>query len=234
MILGGSGLVGMAIARQVLRLGPARLVITALTEGEVREGVDTLRPLAGDTVLESEWGNLFTPAAIKHAGRDTVLDDPDARGMMLDALFGPLSAQAVERDTLGEMILRHRPHIVVDCVNTATAFAYRNVFKSAAALREAARRGPVDQETVEKHLMTMTLPPLIHHSWVAMNAMMRVGTKVYLKVGTAGTGGMGLNIPFTHSEDRPSRQLLAKSSVAGAQTLLLYLLARTPGEPAVK
>lgn len=234
MILGGSGLVGMAIAREVLRLRPARLVITALTEGEVKEGLDALRPIAGDTVLESEWGNLFTPAAIKHANRDTVLDDAGARGMMLDALFGPLGAEAVERDTLGEMILRHRPQVVVDCVNTATAFAYQNVFKSAAALRQAARQGPVDQETVEKHLMTLTLPPLIHHTWVAMNAMMTVGTKVFLKVGTAGTGGMGLNIPFTHSEDRPSRQLLAKSSAAGAQTLLLYLMARTPGAPAVK
>ncbi|MBW3571006.1 MAG: short-chain dehydrogenase [Gemmatimonadetes bacterium] len=234
MILGGSGLVGLAIAREVLKLRPARLVITALTEDEVREGVEALRPVAGETVLESEWGNLFTPAAIKHAGRDTVLDDPDARGMMLDALFGPLSAEAVERDTLGEMILRHRPDIVVDCVNTATAFAYQNVFKSAAGLREAARRGPVDQETLEKHLITLTLPPLIHHTWVAMNAMMTVGTRVFLKVGTAGTGGMGLNIPFTHSEDRPSRQLLAKSSIAGAQTLLLYLMARTPGAPAVK
>ncbi|HEX2211294.1 MAG TPA: hypothetical protein VHG93_26655 [Longimicrobium sp.] len=234
MILGGSGLVGMAIAREVLKLKPARLVITALTEAEVLEGVEALRPLAGDTVLDSEWGNLFTPAAIKHAGRDHVLDDAGARGAMLDALFGPLGMEAVERDTLGEMILRHRPEIVVDCVNTATAFAYQNVFKSVSSLREAARRGPVDEETIEKHLITLTLPPLIHHTWVAMNAMMAVGTRVFLKVGTAGTGGMGLNIPFTHSEDRPSRQLLAKSSVAGAQTLLLYLMARTPGAPAVK
>ena len=234
MILGGSGLVGLAIAREVLQLRPERLVITALTEAEVREGIEALQPLAGDTVLESEWGNLFTPAALKTAGRDQVLDDPQARGAMLDALFGPLGMEAVERDTLGEMVLRHRPHIIVDCVNTATAFAYQNVFKSAASLREAARRGPVDLETVEKHLMTLAMPPLIHHMWVALNAMMTVGTKVYLKVGTAGTGGMGLNIPFTHSEDRPSRQLLAKSSVAGAQTLLLYLMARTPGAPAVK
>ncbi len=234
MILGGSGLVGMAIAREVLLLHPSQLVITALTEAEVQEGIDTLRPLAGDTELASEWGNLFTPAAIKHAGRDTVLDDPDARGTMLDALFGPLGDQAVQRDALGEMILRHRPEIVVDCVNTATAFAYQNVFKSAAGLREAARRAPVGLEAIEKHLIGLPLPSLIHHTWVAMNAMMSVGTRVYLKVGTAGTGGMGLNIPFTHSEDRPSRQLLAKSSVAGAQTLLLYLMARTPGAPAVK
>jgi hypothetical protein len=43
---------------------------------------------------------------------------------------------------------------------------------------------------------------------------------------------MGLNIPYTHSEERPSRTLLSKSAVAGAHSLLLYLVARTPGAPA--
>lgn len=234
MILGGSGLVGLAIAREILPLRPARVVIAALTEAEVREGIEALRPIAGDAELVAEWGNLFTPAALKHASRDTVLDDPAARGAMLDALFGPLGEDAVRADTLGEMILNHRPDIVVDCVNTATAFAYQNVFKSVNSLRDAAKAGPVDLETIEKHLVTLAMPPLIHHTWVGLAAMTSVGTRVYLKVGTAGTGGMGLNIPFTHSEDRPSRQLLAKSSVAGAQTLLLYLMARTPGAPAVK
>jgi hypothetical protein len=43
---------------------------------------------------------------------------------------------------------------------------------------------------------------------------------------------MGLNIPYTHSEERPSRMLLAKSAIAGAHSLLLFLLGRTPGAPA--
>src|SRR2546425_3181566 len=43
---------------------------------------------------------------------------------------------------------------------------------------------------------------------------------------------MGFNIPYTHSEERPSRPLLTKSAVAGAQSLLLFLLGRTPGAPA--
>jgi len=34
---------------------------------------------------------------------------------------------------------------------------------------------------------------------------------------------MGLNIPYTHSEEKPSRVLLSKSSIAGAHTLLLSL-----------
>jgi hypothetical protein len=87
---------------------------------------------------------------------------------------------------------------------------------------------------VEGLLATMYLPQLIRHVQIALDAMRRVGTGCYVKVGTAGTGGMGLNIPFTHSEERPSRMLLAKSSIAGAHSLLLYLMARTPGAPAVK
>ena len=235
LILGGSGLVGMAVARQLLPLRPAALVISALTEREAQEGLEALSPLAApETELAAEWGNLFVPTALKHADRDTVLDDPEARGAMVDELFGPLGAGAVQRNTLGDMILRHRPELVVDCVNTATAFAYQNVFKSSAALREAAGRAPVELEGVEKHLLTLTLPQLIHHVWIILHAMREARTQVYLKIGTAGTGGMGLNVPFTHSEDRPSRQLLAKSAVAGAHTMLLYLMARTPDAPAIK
>ena len=58
--------------------------------------------------------------------------------------------------------------------------------------------------------------------------MSEVGTHIYIKIGTSGTGGMGLNIPYTHSEEKPSRVLLSKSSIAGAHTLLLFLMGRTP------
>lgn len=234
LILGGSGLVGLAAARELLPHRPAALVIAALTEGEAREGVEALAPEAGGTELLAEWGNLFVPAALKDASRETLVNDPAARGMVLDGLYGPLGDEAVRANALGDLVIRHRPEIVIDCVNTATGFAYQNVFQSAAGLREAAGRGEVDAERVERHLMTLYVPHLIHHVYVALNSMMDVGTRVYIKVGTAGTGGMGLNIPFTHSEDRPSRPLLAKSAVAGAHTLLLYLMARTPGAPAVK
>ena len=234
LILGGSGLVGLAAARELLLHRPAAVVIAALTEGEARDGVETLRPDAAGTELLPEWGNLFVPAALKDAPREKLMNDADARGQVLDGLYGPLGGDAVRANALGDLIFRHRPEIVIDCVNTATGFAYQNVFQSVATLRDAARRDEVGGELVERHLLTLYLPNLIHHVYVALNAMMEVGTRAYLKVGTAGTGGMGLNIPFTHSEDRPSRQLLAKSAVAGAHTLLLYLMARTPGAPAVK
>src|SRR5260370_18770084 len=45
---------------------------------------------------------------------------------------------------------------------------------------------------------------------------------------------MGLNIPYTHSEDKPSAQLITKTAVAFAHTGLLFLMARTAGGPIVK
>jgi len=69
---------------------------------------------------------------------------------------------------------------------------------------------------------------------VLYQAMVKAGTSVYIKIGTSGTGGMGFNIPYTHSEEKPSRVLLSKSALAGAHTMLLFLMARTPGGPITK
>jgi hypothetical protein len=75
---------------------------------------------------------------------------------------------------------------------------------------------------------------LTRHVLLLHRAMCEVGTRLYLKIGTTGTGGMGLNIPYTHSEDKPSAKLLTKSAVAFAHTGLLFLMARTPHSPIVK
>ena len=236
LILGGSGLVGMAIARKLMPLRPHSLVLSALTRGEVEEAVEELAEEAREhgVALLPEWGDVFLPRALKDRRRGDLLEDEETRASLLDDLYGSAGADAVERSALGAVLLEHRPEVIVDCINTATVFAYQNVFASAVSLRERAASGAADRESVERHLATLYLPQLIRHVQLALEAMKRVQTRMYLKIGTAGTGGMGLNIPFTHSEERPSRMLLAKASVAGAHTLLLFLMARTPDAPAVK
>jgi hypothetical protein len=237
LILGGSGLVGMAVAREMMQFSPAKLIISGLLREETEAAVAELsREPALDTAtsLRATWGDLFLPDSLRGRSRADVLGDPAARALLLDGLYGELTDSVLEESALGALLLRERPHIVIDCVNTATAFAYQNIFDSAARLRAMSAAGSVPFDDVERHLATLYMPQLIRHVQIALEAMRRVQTAFYLKVGTAGTGGMGLNIPFTHSEERPSRMLLAKSGVAGAHTLLLYLMARTPGGPAVK
>jgi NAD(P)-dependent dehydrogenase (short-subunit alcohol dehydrogenase family) len=237
LILGGSGLVGLAVARRLSHHEPRAIVISALSQGEAEAAVDELQregAIQPGTELHAEWGDIFLPESIKDRSLPDILADPLARAQILDDLYTQPTGDAIPRTALGALLLRHEPEIIIDCVNTATAMAYQNVFAGAARLRADAEAGKLDLDAVENLLATLYLPRLIRHVQVALEAMRRVGTGVYIKIGTAGTGGMGLNIPFTHSEERPSRPLLAKAGIAGAHSLFLFLMARTPGGPAVK
>lgn len=232
LLLGGSGLVGMAVARRLLPLGPRRIIVTALTRDEVDVAVAALRSQAGAVEITGLWGNIFAPADLAERPREALLSDPVARRRLVDDYLGPFGLVPLEGNLLFGWLTAHRPDVVVDCVNTATAVAYQDGHASALALLHSADAGTLDREQVERHLLTLPLPQLIRHMEVLLDGMRRAGTQAYVKIGTSGTGGMGLNIPYTHSEQKPSRTLMSKSAVAGAQSLFLFLLGRTPGAPA--
>lgn len=232
MLLGGSGLVGHALARRVLAAAPRQLVLVALHEDEVRAAAELLAPHRGRTTITVEWGNVFMPMPAARLAFSTVVATPEHRARVLDDVLGDLTEAVLERNLLFRLLLQYKPDAVVDSINTATAFAYQDIFQSARDLLEHARRGTADQAAVEQHLLRLTLPQLIRHMQIITEGLRRAGTQAYVKIGTSGTGGMGFNIPYTHSEERPSRTLLTKSAVAGAHSLLLFLLGRTPGAPA--
>src|SRR6185436_5321566 len=75
---------------------------------------------------------------------------------------------------------------------------------------------------LEMLLISQSVPQLVRHVLIIHRAMSEAGTRLYLKVGTTGTGGMGLNIPYTHSEDKPSAKLMTKTAIAFAHTGLLF------------
>jgi NAD(P)-dependent dehydrogenase (short-subunit alcohol dehydrogenase family) len=232
MILGGSGLVGHAVARRLLGCRPARIVLVALSERETEETRAALTREAGPTQILTEYGNVYLPAALARDDRAALLEDPTRRRQLVDVIFGDLSDEVFASSFLVQIMERYRPDAVVDCINTATAFAYQDVYGSARQLRDAAVKGAADLAAVERHLLSLPLPQLTRHVQIIVEGMRRGGTRAYVKIGTSGTGGMGFNVPYTHSEERPSRALMTKSAVAGAHTLLLFLLGRTPEAPA--
>src|SRR5689334_7710351 len=232
MILGGSGLVGHAVAKRLLGAAPSRIILVALFEDEVKATARALDPHRGGTAIDVEWGDLFLPASLARLERGAVMADPAHRRLLVNNLLGELTEDILHRSFLYQLLTTHRPDIVIDSVNTATAFAYQDAEKSAQALLESAGRGQVDRATVERHVLSLTMPQLIRHVQILVESLKRAETGAYVKIGTSGTGGMGFNIPYTHSEERPSRTLLTKSAVGGAHSLLLFLLGRTPGAPA--
>ena len=232
LILGGSGLVGRAVARRLLDFGPRTIALVARYEAEVASAAEELEAGAGDAAIETAWGDIFMPAEVAQLDRATMLGSAKLRRRVLDDLLGELSAEILERSFLFQLFKRLRPDAVVDCVNTATAFAYQDIFRSAQDLLTTMRQGSVTREAVEEHVLSIPMPQLIRHVQIIREGLREAGTQAYVKIGTSGSGGMGLNVPYTHSEERPSRTLLTKSAVAGGHSMLLFLLGRTPDAPA--
>ena len=226
LVLGGWGLVGRAITRRLMEEKPAGLIITSLRESEAKDEVEHLKktyPDRPEGFFIPWWGNVLVRHEYKDLPRPEMLADPERRRKVIDDVMADLSDEVLSSQALYKLLEEHKPDIIIDCINTATA--YNNLKK---VLYDENKREQMIEE-VEKLVAALYIPQLIRHIQVLYNSMHKFETQVYLKIGTSGTGGMGLNIPYTHSEERPSRVLLSKSAIAGAHTLLLFIMARTPG-----
>ena len=178
LILGGSGLVGHAVARRLLGFRPARLVLVALREPEVRRAAEELRRRgAGDVSIDVAWGDVFLPAELAQMDRAAIAADSARRAALVADLFGDFTEDVLRRSLFFQLLDRHRPDAVVDCLNTATAFAYQNVYQSIQDLLAAARRGGVTAELAERHVLTLPLPQLIRHLQIASEAFQRTDRK---------------------------------------------------------
>ena len=223
LVLGGPGLVGIAVCRELLNREPAEIQIHSLRRAESEEARQELSSEAGETRLTISWGDIFG------------LHEEAPRRRRIQAQLGTLQDDKLPEFLLYRLLDEARAEIVIDCVNTATGIAYRDMFHAAEALyRQLDKTGEAATTSIEDLLESLYVPRLIRHIQVLYRGMIDAGTRVYIKVGTSGTGGMGLNVPYTHSEEKPSRVLLSKSAVAGAHSMLLFLMARTPGAPITK
>jgi NAD(P)-dependent dehydrogenase (short-subunit alcohol dehydrogenase family) len=244
LVLGGYGLVGMAICRGLMAHEPARLVVGSLWKEEAEQAVADLKaefpktatkliPIWGDVFLRAEWQKD------NEHPRPAVLGDPEKRRRLVADIVDELSADILQSSYLYQIITGAAKgldgaamDIVIDSINTATAVAYQNIYASARRLADLAASNHAQTnwpEEVETLLTSLYIPQLVRHIQIYHEAMLAAGTKAYIKIGTSGTGGMGLNIPYTHGEEKPSRVLMSKAAIAGAQTLLTFLMARTPG-----
>jgi len=222
LVLGGYGMVGAAVCRELLARRPREIQIHSLRIEESQKAADELQAEAGSTVLSTSAGNIF---GLLHEG---------SKRDLIRAELRRLDDEDLDTFALYDVLTQSRPDIVVDCVNTSTGIAYGDIFRSAQDVLKQLEEGGVQEETAERLLDALYMPRLIRHIQIMYRGMIDAGTGVYVKIGTTGTGGMGLNIPYTHSEERPSRVLLSKSAMAGAQSMLLFLMARTPGAPITK
>lgn len=132
LILGGAGMVGLQVAREVAReLEPEEIVISSLTEREVDEAITVLRDEAERAGWETRFvaapGDIFLPQSLQGKPRGQMISDRVLFDQLFDDIFAP-AAQAYSNSALYRLIGQYRPTVVVDCINTATAISYQDVF----------------------------------------------------------------------------------------------------------
>jgi len=240
LILGGGGMVGTQVAREAAReLKPARIVISSLRQNEVDDVVASLKTEIAGVEFLGAAGDIFLPQSLQGRDRRDIL----ANAGTYDQLFNEIFSRDADytKSAVFQLIDTYRPEVIVDCINTATAISYLDEFEASRKVKGlldsiASRNGSIDRgelqpllDAVKELLVVQGMPQIIRHILFLHRALEHTAVRVYVKVGTTGTGGMGINIPYTHSEDKPSTTLLSKSAVGFAHTGLLFLLARTPG-----
>jgi len=232
-------MVGLQVAREAAReLKPARIIISALTQREVDEAIAILSSETEGIEYAGAAADIFLPQSLQGKDRAELISNRDYFDQLFAEIFSPHAGY--RGSAFVQLIERFKPTVLVDCINTATAISYQDVFtvsRRTKMLLDAleSRTGPIDTEdlkplvtSVRELLIAQGIPQITRHILFLHQALEESSVRVYIKVGTTGTGGMGINIPYTHSEDKPSPQLLAKSAIGFAHTGLLFLLARTP------
>jgi hypothetical protein len=216
-----------------------------------------LRAVTGNVFIRHEWN----PSGDNPVKPGELTKDETRRKILYQDIFGKLEDAYPYSELVG-LIEEYAPDVIIDSINTATAISYQDVYTASERASEEltklkeALRGSHDardggagsdayqppskeliesaMEAFEEVLISQSVPQLVRHVLLLNKAMREAGTHLYLKIGTTGTGGMGLNIPYTHSEDKPSATLMEKTAIAFAHTGLMFLMARTLGGPAVK
>lgn len=252
LILGGAGMIGFQIAHRIARrLKPEKVILASLYQKDVRETISSLEREFPGIEFIGFWGDIFVRSEFnieerqQRLNRNQLLDNSEYRICLFEDLFGDVD-EAYRRSHLVQLILKHKPDIIIDSINTATAISYQDIYTATQIAHRDFNKlnenfNQKEVEIIEKELedskssieilmISQYIPQLIRHVILLNKAIREANTRLYLKVGTTGTGGMGLNIPYTHGEDKPSAKLMSKTAMAFAHTGLMFLMARTPTE----
>ena len=128
---------GLQVCRHIMMsMQPKKIVVASLFEHEAQKACEILTKEFGSNVtFTPEWGNLFVPSELAGVSRGELIQDNEKRRRLLKSLYDDFEA-AYEDNHLAQIIQRHKPHAIVDCVSTATGISYQDVFDGAAKVRE--------------------------------------------------------------------------------------------------
>lgn len=226
----GAGNVGEACAALLTKFQPSRIILHTLTEKEAVQAKENVIKLGSnkDVAIETSFGNvLFTDeisGKISSGTNDAVKKD------VLEYIYSPFSEKIACKSGLFNLFNRYKPDYIIDSINIATVVGCASdpYFLAHYFLNKET----AGNELLENMLLSSTIPILTRFIQVLHKYLDENNHVVYVKVSTTGSGGMGMNIKYTHGDLKEagmSNAILGKVAAAGVFNQLLWTLANTPG-----
>ena len=104
LVLGGAGLVGSQIVREIAReMEPARIIVASLYRGEVREFLHDARREFCNVEFIGAWGDVFVRDEFMEENRRRLMQVRARRDALYQDLFGGLE-EASARSGLAQLI----------------------------------------------------------------------------------------------------------------------------------
>ena len=111
LLLGGAGLVGVQVARQIARdVHPDKIIIASLYQREVRETIGPLEKEFPEIECVGVWGDVFVRADYTNHARAELLQSSARRQDLYEDMLRDLDG-AYARSRLVQLILEHRPDV---------------------------------------------------------------------------------------------------------------------------
>jgi len=200
LIIGGGGLLGSTIAKLFIDKG-YRVSIVSLDDNKSKKRIFDKGLV--NKLTKEYWVDAFLPIGTRDRSSKN-------SHIKINDYFELKPSLAFKYWPLYKIIKKAKPEIIIDAINSATYFSnfvsyYSKIFKKN-----------------DNSAIGLAVKLLSKHYQLLSFSSTELDIKHYIKIGTTGIGGMGLNLPFTHGEERPGKKLLLKVCFAGMETMLLF------------
>ena len=216
MIIGGGGLIGSYVTKKLLKQGFHNIAIVTMNDEASMKRIHDMNKYFSPQQIRVDIKNIFVLEELANDFFQTIINDVKKIRKLYEYIKNDLEV-SIKQSSIYKVVKEFSPEIIIDGVNSSNIFSKL----SAQGLVQQGEPNDLGIELMIKHYQHLAkiLDPKF---WYKESE--KICVDQYLKLGTTGVGGMGLDIPFTHGDEKPSKKLLRKISFAGSESMLLYAL----------
>lgn len=212
----GAGHIGLAIGEKIIRKNPKEIIVFNRTMEKAVLSRKKLKKINPDIPVNILYGNVFRPFNIMDKKTLESVDYYNLR-----RFYSYDKIQKYKETALYNICKNSNPDIIIDCINMSTVLGSNfNIFEKKQY-----------KENEEEYLSMKIIPVLITYVESLKKCFDDFKVDKYIKISTTSLAGMGVNMPYTHGDNKRdllSDNLWGKVASTGILHQFLWNLSQTP------